>query len=123
MYHPTQKKEVVHLKHRLHWVRKAKNMSVKVLAEKTNLAVSTIYKIENISSPFKTHIEVAELIAEALECKPSDIFYKEELSRVGRPPLTGGKVTVTMITTIEQKFCGIHFIELPTCGTCGFCQE
>jgi DNA-binding XRE family transcriptional regulator len=98
-------------------------MSVKKLAEKTKLADSTIYKIENMSSPFKTHIEVAELIAEALECKLLDIFYKEELSHAGRPPLTGGKITVATVTTIEQKFCGIHFIELPKCGTCSFCQE
>lgn len=98
-------------------------MSVPKLAEKTNLAASTIYKIENMSTPYKTHIEVAGLIAEALDCKVHDIFVREELSHVGRPPLTGDKTTVTTIVTIEQKFCGIHFIELPKCGTCSFCQE
>ena len=116
--------------------RKEVGFSVDELAEYTGLAAGTIRGIENGSSRFKTNEGVALILADAFGCKISDLFAPEELSHLGRPPLTGTSITasfslsvthegVTETYTVTHKrsgnICPVCFVELPIIGICGQC--
>lgn len=106
--------------HKLTALRSAKDLTVAQLAEMSGLSESTIYKIERCTSEFRTNEAVASLLAEALECGVYDIFSPSDLSHIGRPPLTG--VKLTMKTTVKVTLiCMACRNALPRSGICGYC--
>ena len=92
-------------KHRLQIIREDVGLTRKELAELAEVATQTIGHIENGSSPYKTHVTVANRLAGALYVKVSDIFYSTELSTYGRPAGTGTPIsTMTLTYTRTETF-------------------
>lgn len=57
------------------------------------VSIDTICRIESETSEFKTRFDTARLIADGLESQLHTLFEPMELSHLGRPPQTGGKIT------------------------------
>lgn len=115
--------------------REAVGFSVKDLAEYTGLATGTISAIENGTSEYKTHVKVAELLADAFGCTVRELFEADEVSHLGRPPLTGRPVTESLTITWTKRaglrtdtftftherrneVCDTCHLELPLIGEC-----
>jgi DNA-binding XRE family transcriptional regulator len=126
------------LAHKLRGIRESAGLSVDELANRAGVAPNTVRIIENESSPFKTHVTVAEAIATALSVSTDEIFVKEELSHRGRPAGTGKgllgavdvfdlsgatsiDVEVTVTVRRKMKVCPSCFLELPATGICDDC--
>jgi DNA-binding XRE family transcriptional regulator len=125
--------------HRVRILRIENELTVRELAELAGVSPSTVYKIENGSSPFKTQLSVAERLAWALDVKVSDLFLEMELSPFGRPAGTGSgtitliretfeivhRVTVTreIVTGRGQVRCNNCFLEVPSTPHCTQCGK
>ncbi len=126
--------------HKLQELREDAGFTVAELAEYTGLSTSTIYGIENGTSEFKTHVGVAQILAETFDCDVNDIFTSEELSHRGRPPLTGKPIghvtsmlevsvtkngqteTFRLFHELEGSACERCHIVMPLTGKCPFCD-
>ncbi|GEM_PF-1666926 len=126
--------------HKLKKLRKDVGFSVEELAEYTGLSVSTIRGIENGTSQFRTNIGVAQILADTFDCDVNDIFASEELSHLGRPPLTGKPIghvtsmlevsvtkngqteTFRLFHELEGNACERCHIVMPLTGKCPFCD-
>lgn len=121
--------------------RKEAGFSIAELAEYTGLSSSTICQIENRSSQYKTNVGVAMILADTFGCKVSDLFNRDELSHLGRPPLTGSPISITASFSVSitesgvtntytlthekhttARTCGQCFIEMPRTGICDTCN-
>lgn len=92
-------------KHRLQIIREDAGLTRKELAELAEVAAQTIGRIENGTSPYKTHVTVASCLAGALYVKVTDIFHSTELSTYGRPAGTGTPIsTMTLTYTRTETF-------------------
>jgi DNA-binding XRE family transcriptional regulator len=107
--------------HRLGFVLREKGMSPRELAVITEISDSTIYGIVNETSPYKTHIDVAELIAAALHVHIRDIFFMEELSHLGRPPKTGKKLAIQPAVGRHEAHCDACHLVGPKAKFCTEC--
>lgn len=127
--------------HPLQERREAEGLTRSELVELTGLALTTIHNIEEGTSPYRTHVDVALILADALYCEVSDLFKPDELSHLGRRPLTGGTyirqstvsrvsnsdgvlvITTTSTTTIEPlpPVCDKCHYQLPMTGICDNC--
>lgn len=104
-----------HQQFTLREAQRMRGLSDKALSKLSGISASAIYGIHSGTSPFQTHIGVAELLAEALQMEISDIKWPKGLSNRGRPPLTGTPITVN-VTIVNGKICPTCHIALPLCG-------
>lgn len=110
--------------HKLHVARLACGYSVERLAELANISASAIYRIEGGHSPHKTHVGVAEALAEALNVEVSALFDPLlDLTEQGRPPHTGKSCQKSVASKVHEVMCPNCFVMTPThveCDTCGW---
>lgn len=109
--------------HPLEKHRKEAGLTRKELAERTGLATSTIERIEKGTSPYKTHMSVAILLADALSCEVTDLFKNDELSHLGRPPLTGRPITVQTTTIISVNDAIVQMSSRTEVGAPAKCER
>jgi transcriptional regulator with XRE-family HTH domain len=98
-------------------------MSVSSLADRSGLSRTTIDKIEHGTSPFKTNNAVAQDLAEALNCRVSDLFDSIELSPRGRPPHTGKPTAHQTGSHPAMMLCINCWIVVPADIGCDACER
>ena len=101
-------------------VRLSLGLTVQELSELSDISVGTIYRIESGDKTYKINDQTARALADALYLQMLDVFKGDELSHLGRPPMTG-KPIVTPLR--RKKICPVHHLELPSVGVCDFCTE
>ena len=71
----------------------------------------------------KIHQETANLIANALALGLHEVAWPNDLTHLGRPPLTGGHANYRRPDEWRLgKVCEEHFILLSVSGECGYCD-
>jgi transcriptional regulator with XRE-family HTH domain len=106
-------------KYTLREARQIHGMTRKDLVKASGISMTTIQQIEGEGSG-KTHIGVAELLAEELGLEVCEIKWPRGITHRGRPPLTGVRITTTVMVETEQ-ICPVHYITLPVTGDCDMC--
>lgn len=107
---------------RLQKMRESYDLTIAELSELSDISESAIRSIENGRKTYKTNVAVAKALADALDCRVSDLFDSLELSDLGRPPFTGKK--------IEHRHYAVAETLCPSCGMlvpadvgCEFCEQ
>ena len=111
---------MITLSHELRHVRSGLGLTVKELSELSGISIGTIYRIESGDKTYKINDQTARAIADALYLQMLDVFKGDELSHLGRPPMTG-KPIVTPLR--RKKICPVHHLVLPSVGICDYCVE
>lgn len=102
-------------------LRKQYELSKKDLSELSGVSVNAITAAEDPNHRYKTNYSVALLLAEALYVEVCDIRWLRGLSNIGRPALTGRKITI--VIEQQSKQCPIHFVALTPKGACPYQDE
>lgn len=114
---------MVLLLHKVQVARMACGYTVEKLARLANLSVTAIYRIESGNSPHKTHVGVAEALADVLKVEVSALFDPLDLTERGRPPHTGKACHKSEASKTREVQCPNCFVMVPThveCDTCGW---
>ena len=111
---------MIALSHHLRQVRTSLGLTVPELSELSGISNGTIYRIESGDTTYRINDRTALALADALYLQMLDIFKRDELSHLGRPPMTGKPIIMPLR---RKKICPVHHLQLPTIGVCDFCAE
>jgi DNA-binding XRE family transcriptional regulator len=106
--------------HKLREVRESLGLTQADLHELSGVSVETISRIENEDKTYKINKKTARLLAGAIYFTVLDIFKPEELSHLGRPPLTGKPIGVQTQEDVND-ICPGCSIKRPVTGVCDTC--
>ena len=110
------------MKVNLEELRKAKNLTSKELADDIGVSSTTISRLEK-GYDHKTNLAVAELVADYLGKKVSDVFDSNELTSLGRGPGTRAASSQSDQDVLERRgVCDRCHMVKPKSGVCN-CGE
>lgn len=97
--------------------------TVETLAKLANVSTSVIRRIESGCNPYRTHVGVAEALADVLKVEVSALFDPLDLTEKGRPPHTGKACHKSETSKTREVQCPNCFVMVPIrveCDTCGW---
>lgn len=112
-----------------HQARTQLGLSCQEVADKSGLAVTTIYRIESNEAEYGINETAAEVLAECLGVPFDSMIWPRPLSNRGRPPLTGRPKQVCIrrqpaIKNEEGQLCSsCQIVQVPInnrCACCGY---
>ena len=108
---------------RLGAVRYENGLTIRDLSELSDISPGAIYRIEQGDSLHKTHVGVAQALADVFDLAVEDLFDEKDLTHLGRPPHTGRPLRLADELDCRDVVCPDCHLVLCRAGTdCYFCE-